>query len=68
MTTTMRVGPATALIHTGERPRPAAPLTTPIYRCPACEGLLAVEHDTEALRDRSASAWISMVSTPYSRL
>lgn len=31
MSTTTRLGPATALIHTGDRPAAAAPLTTPIY-------------------------------------
>jgi threonine synthase len=34
------------------------PLTQPLYRCPTCDGLLEVAHDMEALRDRSASAWI----------
>jgi threonine synthase len=28
-----------------------------VYRCEDCGGLLDVEHDVEALRDRSATAW-----------
>jgi threonine synthase len=36
------------------------PLTQPLYRCPTCDGLLEVSHDMEALRDRSASAWIKL--------
>jgi threonine synthase len=28
-----------------------------VYRCEDCGGLLDVEHDVEALRDRSAAAW-----------
>ena len=32
-------------------------LTEPVYRCPRCGGLLDVQHDVEALRDRSAHAW-----------
>src|SRR5580692_6633470 len=31
--------------------------TEPLYRCPACGGLLMVEHDTEALRDRGPLEW-----------
>jgi threonine synthase len=34
------------------------PLTQPLYRCPKCDGLLEVAHDMDALRDRSASAWM----------
>jgi len=32
-------------------------LDTVIYTCPKCGGLLDVEHDVGALRDRSAAAW-----------
>ncbi|NOZ28273.1 MAG: threonine synthase [Chloroflexi bacterium] len=31
-----------------------------IYECPSCGGLLEVAHDVEALRDRSASAWMRL--------
>ncbi len=31
-----------------------------VYRCEECGGLLDVEHDTEALRDRSPAAWIQL--------
>jgi hypothetical protein len=31
-----------------------------IYRCPQCGDLLDVVHDLEALKDRSAAAWISL--------
>jgi threonine synthase len=31
-----------------------------IYTCPRCGGLLDVEHDIEALRDRSALDWIAL--------
>jgi threonine synthase len=34
------------------------PLDEVIYTCTRCGGLLDVEHDVEALRNRSASAWI----------
>ncbi len=30
------------------------------YQCEACGGLLDVQHDIEALRDRSASAWMQL--------
>ena len=33
------------------------PLTEPVYRCPKCDGLLDVHHDTDALRERSADGW-----------
>jgi len=35
-------------------------LDTVIYVCPKCGGLLDVEHDVGALRDRSASAWMRL--------
>ena len=31
-----------------------------VYRCQDCGGLLDVEHDLEALRDRSAAAWMRL--------
>jgi len=31
-----------------------------IYRCPRCDELLDVVHDVEALKDRSAAAWIGL--------
>lgn len=43
------------------------PLTRPIYRCPRCGGLLEVEHDVEALRDRSAPAWMRLFDERYKR-
>jgi threonine synthase len=42
-------------------------LTTPIYRCPTCDGLLVVEHDLDALRDRSAAAWMKLFDERYMR-
>ncbi len=42
-------------------------LTTPIYRCPTCNGLLEVHHDIEALRDRSAAAWMKLFDERYKR-
>jgi threonine synthase len=42
-------------------------LTRAIYRCPTCDGLLAVEHDLEALRDRSAAAWMKLFDERYMR-
>ena len=32
-------------------------LTEPLYRCPSCGGLLSVEHDIDALRDKTPEAW-----------
>ena len=43
------------------------PLTQPIYRCPACGGLLDVAHDVEALKDRSAAAWMKLFDDRYKR-
>ncbi|HEY8087644.1 MAG TPA: threonine synthase, partial [Polyangiaceae bacterium] len=43
------------------------PLTTPIYRCPTCDGLLVVEHDLDALRDRSAAGWMKLFEERYMR-
>jgi threonine synthase len=33
------------------------PLTDIVYECPSCGGLLEVQHDLEALRQRSADDW-----------
>ncbi len=43
------------------------PLTLPLYRCPTCDGLLEVSHDVNALRDRSASAWIKLFEDRWMR-
>jgi len=43
------------------------PLDTIIYRCPTCGGLLEVAHDLEALRDRSAAAWMRLFDERYKR-
>jgi threonine synthase len=43
------------------------PLDTVIYRCPVCGGLLEVAHDLEALRDRSAAAWMRLFDERYKR-
>jgi threonine synthase len=36
------------------------PLHEVVYTCPRCGGLLDIEHDIDALHDRSASAWIKL--------
>jgi threonine synthase len=38
-----------------------------IYRCPTCGDLLEVQHDVEALRSRSAAAWIQLFDDRYRR-
>jgi threonine synthase len=43
------------------------PLFTPIYRCPTCGDLLEVAHDLDALRDRSAGAWMRLFDDRYKR-
>jgi threonine synthase len=43
------------------------PLFTPLYRCPTCGDLLEVAHDLEALRDRSAGAWMRLFDDRYKR-
>jgi threonine synthase len=43
------------------------PLTQPIYRCPTCDGLLEVAHDIDALRDRSAAAWMRLFDDSWMR-
>ena len=40
-------------------------VTEAIYRCPKCGGLLEVTHDVEALRDRSAAAWMKLFEARY---
>lgn len=45
----------------------AYPLTQAIYRCPTCEGLLDVQHDTRALSSRSAAAWMKLFDDRYKR-
>jgi threonine synthase len=40
-------------------------VTEPIYRCPKCDGLLEVSHDVEALKDRSAAAWMQLFDKRY---
>ncbi len=42
-------------------------LTTPIYRCPTCDGLLEVHHDIEALRTKSAEEWKRLFDDRYKR-
>src|SRR3954464_9320993 len=41
------------------------PVTRPIYRCPKCQGLLQVVHDTAALKDRSGAAWMKLFDDRY---
>ncbi len=38
-----------------------------VYRCPSCGGLLEVVHDTEALRARSAAAWMKLFDDRWLR-
>src|ERR671934_2790236 len=38
-----------------------------IYRCPTCGDLLEVQHDVEALKPRSAAAWIQLFDDRYRR-
>ena len=38
-----------------------------IYRCPTCGDLLEVQHDLDALRSRSAAAWIQLFDDRYRR-
>ena len=41
------------------------PVTQPIYRCPKCDGLLTVVHDTEALADRTGPVWMKLFDERY---
>jgi threonine synthase len=43
------------------------PLDEIIYRCPKCGDLLEVVHDLEALKARSAAAWIKLFDERYLR-
>ena len=43
------------------------PLWQPIYRCPTCGDLLEVCHDVDALKTRSASAWMRLFDERYKR-
>ena len=43
------------------------PVTRPIYRCPRCDGLLSVVHDTDSLRDRSGAAWMKLFDDRYGK-
>jgi threonine synthase len=38
-----------------------------VYRCRACGALLDVEHDVEALKDRSAAAWMNLFDRRWMR-
>ena len=41
------------------------PLTEIVYRCRKCDSLLEVAHDVEALKRRSASAWMQVFQDRY---
>jgi threonine synthase len=43
------------------------PLTSAIYRCPSCNGLLDVAHDIAALKDRGPAAWMRLFDERYKR-
>jgi threonine synthase len=40
-------------------------VTRPLYRCPKCGGLLMVKHDIDALKNRSAAAWMKLFEERY---
>src|ERR1700742_4749656 len=42
-------------------------LEQPLYRCPTCGDLLEVAHDVEALKSRSAAAWMRLFDDRYKR-
>jgi threonine synthase len=42
-------------------------LEQPLYRCPSCGDLLEVVHDVEALKSRSAAAWMRLFDDRYKR-
>ena len=42
-------------------------LAQAIYNCPICGDLLEVSHDVQALRDRSAAAWMRLFDERYKR-
>jgi len=39
----------------------------PIFHCPTCGDLLQVEHDLDALRDRTPSSWMRLFEDRYKR-
>ena len=41
------------------------PVTTVIYHCPSCGGLLEVRHDLDALKQTSASEWMRLFEQRY---
>jgi len=43
------------------------PLDEPLYRCPKCGDLLEVAHDMDALKTRSAAAWMRLFDDRYKR-
>jgi threonine synthase len=43
------------------------PLEGFVYRCPRCDGLLEVAHDLDALKIRSAEAWMKLFDDRYKR-
>ncbi|HEY2745571.1 MAG TPA: threonine synthase [Polyangia bacterium] len=43
------------------------PLDEPLYRCPSCGDLLEVAHDLDALKTRSAAAWMKLFDDRYKR-
>src|SRR5688572_12910966 len=43
------------------------PIDEVIYRCPSCGDLLEVVHDYDALRGRSAAAWMKLFDDRYLR-
>jgi threonine synthase len=43
------------------------PLTEVVYRCKRCGSLLDVEHDIDALRDRSAAGWMNLFDRRWMR-
>ena len=43
------------------------PLDEVVYQCRRCGSLLDVEHDIEALRDRSAAAWMTLFDRRWMR-
>ncbi len=44
-----------------------AELTEVVYRCPRCQGLLEVEHDVAALRERTAAEWKELFDARFRR-
>ena len=41
------------------------PLTQAIYRCPKCDGLLAVRHDLGALASKSGAEWKALFDSRW---